>query len=144
MPSYRRFALALTALAISTLACSDLMSPTGLVIHTEQDAYAFATSSGPRIQVTMVNASSRTLRLAQCHGWIEHRMEREMDGRWTDATRQGCANIPFEPFLLAPGDSIRTEVNPLALGNYRVRAALYRDDWEVRYSSEASAPFVIY
>lgn len=144
MSSYSTVSLAVTAFALGTLARSDITSPTGLAIHAEHASYAFATSSGPRVQVTMVNTSGRTLRLAACGGWIGHRMERESDGRWIDATQTSCGSTPFEPLTLAPGDSVRTEVNPLALGKYRVRAVLYRDDWNVRYSPEASEPFEIY
>ena len=135
--------LALSVLGLSAFGCTTSTAPTGLAITTDSTSYVFATSSGPRVQVTIVNRSTRTVELAACAGWVNHRMEQEVDGRWVDATRQGCGNVPQESFLLAPGDTLRTQVTPLALGTYRVRAVLYRNGAHVLYSAESSAPFEI-
>jgi hypothetical protein len=136
--------LAIPALLVAT-ACGGTTYPTlGLQIRTDSPSYDFARSEGPRVEVTVINASAESVRLASCHGHLTHMMEQATDGRWMDATRQGCQLIPsYEAIDLAPGDSIRTWVNPIAVGRYRVRIGAYRDPRSVRFSSESSATFEV-
>ena len=126
------------------LACTTPTYPaTGLVIRTDRSAYAYQTSMGPRIEVTIENTSPRTVTLGSCTAHVIPMMEQARGDTWSDATREGCVNIPFEPIPLAPGESIRSHVNPIALGEYRLRAPLYQDPSRLRYSRETSPTFEV-
>ena len=142
MSSFLLRALA-TAGAVGALSCTSSTRPTGLQITTDRASYDFVTSSGPLVRVVFVNASTQTVLLAACGNWVAHVLEKETGGQWDDATRESCGPTPYEPFALASGDSLRTGVNPITVGRFRVRAALYGDGTKVTLSRETSPPFEI-
>ena len=132
------------AAVFALVACSDSTTVQSvLLIETDRDTYYLGTSDGPVVQVAIRNTSDRTVTLSACGmgGNLIPVLEQGTNDGWQDATLGSCALAEFEPLDLEPGESITTQVRPLAIGTYRVRVPLFKTSTSQTVSPEKSAPF---
>lgn len=115
----------------------------GLSITIERDSILMAGRYGTDVAYTIVNTSGRSVRLAGCDTFIQHRMEKLEAGNWVDATRAFCGDT-LHAIVLGPGDTTQGWVNPIVVGKYRARIAVFVGRSTVSYSRETSNTFEAY